>query len=116
LLDQGYFLFLKPPRRVREGLIDILWFKIWISLQDLIAGSTRGEETNDHPDRDAQPSDTGFPAHHGGIERDAIDPLHYNQPHHGMFVQERTLRNVFLGEPPGSQQNIDFFAIFWVTK
>jgi len=58
-------------RQHHQGLIDILGFQVWVSLQDLVTRSAGCEQPDDRADRDPQTAYARFPAHHGRIKRNA---------------------------------------------
>lgn len=63
----------RQPRSLPDGLLDILAIEIWITLENLFAGRSVCDLTNDDRNRDSETTETGAATHDLRIESNAIE-------------------------------------------
>ena len=74
------YLPIDQPGRVSQRCLDVLWFQVWIGIQNLFPFHAFGKQTQDQGDGDAHAPNAGAPALHVGIKGDAIQEAVVSNP------------------------------------
>ncbi len=64
------------PRRVLDGLLDVVSFKVWVAGKDIVEGCTMRDLIDDHGNRNSHPTNAGPPSHNLRIKRHPVKHGH----------------------------------------
>ena len=70
------FLLLASPRRVREGLADVVGLQVRVGCQHLVLRMAGSQESHDGSNRDPETANAGSSAHDVRILRDSLQLDH----------------------------------------
>src|ERR1700730_14941272 len=70
---RGHDLLTRQPSGISQGLADIFLLQVGVIAEDVVPGNAFGDQRDDQPDGDPEPSDAGATAHFAWLESNSVE-------------------------------------------